>query len=190
MHYKRVWRHGDVEAMKEINADATIDERLRFHGWKVEQVTSYTSPCWLYQGRINRTGYGQFAYQNKELTVSRMAYHVWVGPVPDDSFVLHRCDVRHCINPQHLFLGTHKENMKDMADKDRAPKMRGELNGWHKLTNEDVIAIRKRRKAGEILRTMAEQFGVSESCISSVCTGKSWKWLTEGLTEPFKSDSV
>lgn len=190
MHYKRVWRHGHVEAMKEINADATIDERLRFHGWKVEKRRDYTDECWIYTGRINNNGYGQFSYRGKEVTASRMAYHAWVSPVPDELFVLHRCGVPSCIKPSHLFLGNNRENSEDMMAKGRNAWLHGETVGTHKLKESEVIQIRKRRKAGEILRTMAEEFGVSESCISSVCTGKSWKWLAEGLTEPFKSDSL
>ena len=95
--------------------------------------------------------------------------------------MLHRCDVRACVNPAHLFLGTPKDNSQDAVRKGRNTKLYGERNGKAKLTRADVLSIRRLCKRGGVYqKTVAQQFGVSEATVSYVVNGGRWQRLTGG----------
>lgn len=95
------------------------------------------------------------------------------GPIPKGLCVLHRCDNRPCLNPDHLFLGTKRENSRDMSEKGRTgvTDRAGEKHGESKLTD---VAVREIRSSKEKGRSLAAKFGVSESAVSLVRRGKSW----------------
>lgn len=101
----------------------------------------------------------------------RLAYAMKHGP-PGKLKVLHRCDVRACVNPHHLFLGTQQDNLADMRAKGR--QVRGTAVGGAKLTEDAVAAIRRRCAAGERQRDLAEEYGVAQSAISMATTGRNW----------------
>jgi predicted XRE-type DNA-binding protein len=95
--------------------------------------------------------------------------------------VLHRCDVRACVNPAHLFLGTPKDNSQDAVRKGRNTKLYGEQNGKAKLTRAAVLAIRRLCGRGGVRqKAVAKQFGVSEATVSYVVNGGRWANLTGG----------
>jgi hypothetical protein len=92
--------------------------KLRFdQKWTPVPITG----CWLWTGGTTAAGYGFFDFQD-EIHAHRASYAMHIGPVPEGLHVLHRCDVRQCVNPNHLFLGTQVDNMKDMAAKGRAQR--------------------------------------------------------------------
>lgn len=148
--------------------------------------------CWLFTGRILNTGYGRIAIsmgdgKRVHFSAHRAAYELAYGPIPQGLLVCHRCDVRHCVNPAHLFLGTHADNMADAAQKGRMMHgerhnsrtrrdtfPRGERHGMAKLTETDVRAIRDARAAGETGRSIAHHYGVSEDTISLIVRRKRW----------------
>lgn len=78
-----------------------------------------TSTCWLFTGCRNNHGYGKFSIGGVAIYAHRAAYALMVGPVPDGKKVCHRCDVPNCVNPAHLFIGTQRDNLRDMAEKRR-----------------------------------------------------------------------
>lgn len=76
--------------------------------------------CWLWEGSLHSTGYGTLYWDGTTQFTHRLSYRTFRGEIPDKLYVLHRCDVRCCINPNHLFVGTHQDNMDDMVSKGRA----------------------------------------------------------------------
>jgi NUMOD4 motif/HNH endonuclease len=141
------------------------------------------SGCWLWTGEVNGAGYGYFNLFNKRWISSRASYHALVDPVPDELVVCHHCDMPSCINPQHLFLGTHKDNSQDMLKKGRnkTPGMRGEALGHNKLTEAKVLEIRKLLSDGVKGSEIAKIMGVSNAAISRVKLNQYWKHVpTQG----------
>jgi hypothetical protein len=136
-----------------------------------------TPDCWLWQGMTNGDGYGlvrqYHGRRSHETRAHRFAYELIVGPIPEGLFVCHKCDVRNCVNPDHLFLGTNTENMQDAASKQRVPH--GTKHYRTKLTEDDVRDIRKASARGATRREVAERFGVSTQAIFSIATGRTWR---------------
>lgn len=94
----------------------SIDDKVITRFWKYVQKTD---TCWLWIGAIDTTGYGKLNIDRKAVSVHRLSYTLHIGTIPADLYVLHHCDVRACINPEHLFLGTHLDNIRDMLQKKR-----------------------------------------------------------------------
>lgn len=135
--------------------------------------------CWLWSAAISSTGYGAFSMSAGTLTTShRASYMLRVGPVPDGLFVLHHCDIRRCVNPAHLFLGTHADNMRDMATKGRdfrGPPLRGESNGMSKIRATDAAVIRALSSGGLSQRVIAARFNLSQSTVWAIINNKTWR---------------
>ncbi len=125
--------------------------------------------CWLWGGGDQSNGYGLFWAKGKAWRVHRWAYQHFIGPIPEGLYVLHKCDVRPCVNPEHLMLGTHLDNMRDMCAKGR--QLNGEANHNAKLTAVDVLGI---RVCGGTASQVAGRYGVSESTISQIRRGETW----------------
>lgn len=151
---------------KYARRNSPLAERLVFHG-----ATPNERGCVLWTGSKGRGGYGQMLWRGKMQKSHRMAWLAAYGPIPDGMCVCHRCDVRACINPAHLFLGTVSDNNADKALKERQSHMRGELCGTAKLTVAQVIEI---RAATGALREIAGRFGVNDRAISMIRLRKRW----------------
>lgn len=144
--------------------------------------------CWEWQAST-RNGYGQFTLEVGAVTYAhRFSYEKAIGAVPDGMCVLHRCDNRRCVRPDHLFLGTKADNAEDMVAKGRAltgdrnpsrtaPERlsRGSRNGAARLTEADVAEIRQRVLGGESRGSLARAFGVARMTISRAVSGESWR---------------
>ncbi len=85
--------------------------------------------CWIWKKSLTHSGYGRFQYQGKTLRTHRVSYELEYGSIPNEYFVCHKCDNTSCVNPQHLFLGTAKENTYDMISKGRLVRDRGKDKG-------------------------------------------------------------
>ncbi|HFD86883.1 MAG TPA: hypothetical protein ENJ35_04310 [Gammaproteobacteria bacterium] len=109
----------------------------------------------------------------KNVRAHRAAYMLFVGRIPEGKHVLHRCDNPSCVNPNHLFLGSHLDNMKDKTKKGRAVSLKGIKNPRAKLSEADVREIRARKGTSQV--DMAKEFGVSQAKICSVINFTSWK---------------
>lgn len=128
--------------------------------------------CWEWKKRIGRGGYGQASFECRSMQAHRVAWLVFCGPIPDGALVCHACDNRRCINPDHLWLGTHKDNVADMHAKGRQGDIAGSKNPQAKLTETQVLEIRTSQKSGYGL---AKELGVSQSTISLIRSRKNWK---------------
>lgn len=152
--------------------DFTTQDVARFNS-KIDK--SSPNGCWEWTATLNTHGYGQVWMRRKLYGAHRVSYEIHVGEIPDGMCVCHTCDNRRCVNPSHLFAGTHQENMKDRDNKKRAiVQGKGEANINHKLTEEDVREIRLRYASGFKCRFLAKEYGVSPSRISEVCSKKTW----------------
>jgi hypothetical protein len=145
----------------------------RFHE-KYVPVTE--SGCWIWVGANDgRCGYGKIKIQGKMVGAHRVSYELHIDDIPDGMYVLHKCDVPSCVNPDHLFLGTHSENMKDMYLKGRVDRS-GEKHYATSLTEENVKEIRRRYAAGGISQqALATEFGTTRSAVAMMVLRKSWK---------------
>lgn len=112
--------------------------------------------------------------------LSRVAYELLNGPVPPGLVVRHKCDDRACVNPDHLEIGTYRDNAQDMVTRGRAPTscpaIRGENHHRAKLTEGDVVSIRE--SSSETFQELADKFGVSKTTVKSIRRGDCWKHVT------------
>lgn len=142
------------------------------------------SGCWLWEGNVNNTGYGTFnpvGRGGKTLKAHRFSYATYRTEIPPGLCVLHKCDVPSCVNPDHLFLGTHTENMRDMAAKGRSKRgreapahLKGERAPWSKLTEQQAREIKVAVGAG---RLIGPRYGISAAQVNLIRRGKLWKHL-------------
>jgi hypothetical protein len=136
------------------------------------RVDKKETGCWDWRGYRNNYGYGAIVKKGKLVGTHRISWELYRGPIPENMCVCHKCDNRSCVNPDHLFLGTIRENNIDMLNKGR--NVRGERLHTSKLTPDDVIKIRSAQKTA---RQLAIQFGVTKSAIDKIRTRVTWKHL-------------
>lgn len=132
-----------------------------------------TGDCWLWAGSTNIHGRGQVNIDKHMISAHRVAYELTYGPIPDGLWVLHHCDVPLCVRPDHLFLGTHHDNMRDMAIKQRSTH--GSRSNFAKLDEATVIAIRE-MSSHVTPASIAGRFGVSASTVSRILAGVTWRY--------------
>jgi hypothetical protein len=135
-------------------------------------------PCWLWTGGINRQrgGYGMFALRKGVIRRShRIAWELASGADPGGLWVLHHCDNPPCVRPEHLFLGTPRDNSGDMEAKGRGNHPHGSARPQAKITEADVLAIREARQQGATGAELARQYGVHRTAIYHICQRDYWK---------------
>lgn len=131
------------------------------------------SRCWTWTAFKRPNGYGAF----RSRLAHRFSYELHNGAIPKGLCVCHRCDVRDCVNPEHLFLGTHLDNAKDRDHKGRCSRLSGESNAIAKLTDKQVMEIRSRPIFRGSGRALAKEFCVSPGIISEIISRKRWKHI-------------
>ena len=142
------------------------------------------SGCWIWTEQIDKRTdhlpYGEFWFQGKGVPAHRAAWILYKGVIPEGRIVCHSCDVPYCVNPSHLFIGTHKDNTADMMAKGRHEPMRvtrlGERNNMTKLTAVQAMAI---FNAIGNQYEIADAFGVTQGCVSLIKSKKNWKHIHE-----------
>lgn len=118
--------------------------------------------CWNWTASTSSDGYGRIGWKHSLLAAHRVSYQLHFGPFSDENKVLHTCDNPPCVNPDHLWLGTDKDNAQDRQRKGRGIQHRGEKHANHKITDAQVCEIRKRYADGSIsLYRLAREYGVS-----------------------------
>ena len=145
-----------------------LRERI-YRGVRLVRATG----CWEWQGSIDSCGYARVNVGGKNLTASRYAYGIFVGAIPDGLCVLHRCDNRKCVNPEHLYAGTKRDNSNDALERGRHAI--GERHPRARLTELAVVEIRRAASGGETQRSIARRLRVSRAAVWSAVHGLSWK---------------
>lgn len=148
---------------------------------------SKTDTCWIWTGGKRHFGYGVFSMGGKLYGSHRMSWELFKGAIPKGMWILHKCDNPSCVNPDHLFLGTPKDNMGDMIKKGRnrpkngwiaMMKVRkihfGESNPRSKLKGSEVEQILSTPKRFGYMSELARKFNVTHEAIRSVINGKTW----------------
>lgn len=127
--------------------------------------------CWLWNASTVHGGYGQFGYKGTMRRAHRVAYMLYVGEIPEGLQVLHKCDVPWCVNPDHFFIGTNTDNMRDKTSKGRGYTP--------KLTSEQALQIYHRVHAGERQQALAVEYRISRSMVSHIKKGINWAHTTQ-----------
>ncbi len=172
-HYQRFWAGLSLEPTV-IRGD---DER-RFWS-KVEK----TDTCWFWRGCLSVHGYGRFAMGKGSVAAHRYSYQLAFGKIPKGegyhgTCVCHTCDVRNCVNPTHLWLGSNADNSTDKISKGRDVVLRGEASGTARLKEADVLEIRRLYAIGGFTqKELGERFGVSEAGAQKIIARKIWRHI-------------
>lgn len=150
---------------KRFNTQADIARKLR----EKSEVTP--EGCIRWTGHVDANGYGKISYQGKDLLTHRAAYVTANGSIPGGAHILHKCDNPACINPDHLTVGTNRDNILDKAMKGRAGK---------RLDKAAVTEIKGMIAMGAKQQEIATHFGVNQSSISDISRGKAWRFVEMG----------
>ena len=149
------------------------------HGFDAKTITRFWTKvtkrskheCWEWDSWRYSTGYGGFEFKSglrhKHGSAHRLMWTIVNGPIPKGLYVLHRCDNRPCVNPDHLFLGTCQDNIRDAVAK-------GRFRNSAILTEHQVRKIRKAHAAGTAIARLAKRYGLTYQCIYAVIRRKSW----------------
>ncbi len=137
--------------------------------------------CWIWTAFTDKKkGYGSFGLNGKVERSHRVSWKINNLSIPPKILVCHSCDVTACVNPSHLFLGTNLENMKDRNSKNRQARPIGELQGAHKLIEDEIVEIRKLYSSGNYTQTeLAKMFNVDQTNISCIVNFLTWKHIKE-----------
>lgn len=162
--------NGVYQRSKPVDVTAEFMSRVR---------PNHLSGCWEWTGAKNGLGYGLFRLNGKAQRAHRVSILLHKKKDPTNMVVCHACDNPSCVNPDHLWLGTQKDNMRDMRQKGRSAKapslLKGEKHPRSKLTSEQVLAILGDDRTHVAI---AAQYGVSKSLIRSIKSGKTWRHVT------------
>jgi hypothetical protein len=143
----------------------SLAERLEYYS-----IPEPNSGCVLWLANVTSRGYGKLRCKNVTYSTHRAAFELAKGPIPDGLFVCHKCDVPSCINPAHLFLGTHEENMAD-----RDAKKRHSHHERHGMAKIDLATAAKIFASKGFQRDIAKLFGVSQTTVWFIKSGRHWK---------------
>jgi hypothetical protein len=128
--------------------------------------------CWLWIGNKNKLGYGKIWNLGKHVPTHRMSWMIYKGKIPKGLFICHHCDNPSCVNPEHLFLGTAKDNHDDCISKNRIAF--GKRNKSSKLTYDKAVEIRNLYKACKSMRKLGSVYNVSGNVIWHIIHNKTW----------------
>jgi hypothetical protein len=143
---------------------------------RLEKYVDKSGECWLWTAAKNAKGYGICA----DGLVHRAVYRQYVGEIDSGLYVLHKCDVRNCCNPSHLYLGDQKQNMADMTERGRCGRRGakpGEAHPMAKITEAQAKDLLERAKRGVSTAVLASEFSLSRNYVQRVISGYRWSHL-------------
>lgn len=168
------------DGIPRIGRDARTLEEVRDHLLKNRNIVirSLKTPCWEWTGLKGKSGYGAVFFRGKIWRTHRLSWFIKHGKIPDKIEICHDCDNPPCLNPAHLFMGTHLENMQNAKHKKRLVSHQGEDHGCSKLNEKQVTEIRSRYVANtNSVHILAKEFKVSKSTILLIATNRIWKHI-------------
>lgn len=144
--------------------------------WTKVSVGRGLDACWRWDASVVQgKGYGQFKLDGKMLHAHRLAYELIHGPIPGAMHVCHRCDNPSCVNPDHLFVGSAMDNVRDCMEKGRRRRGAwGEASNFAKITAEQVLDIREMARQSFPQWVIAEKHGISRPAVSVIVNRKTW----------------
>lgn len=163
-----------------------VNDMARFNKF----VDKSSGDCWTWTGaRLNPRGYGAFCLRGKNTSAHRASYVLFVGPIPKGVYVCHECDNPACVRPEHLFLGTPRDNWADAVSKGRINPVpppspwaggvcefnQGQRNRNAKLDDAAVREIRRLHLSGESGKSISARIGVARSTVSMILNSRTWK---------------
>ena len=169
-HHQRTKHSGDPNVLlRQWGTGSTHAERF----WsRVDKTES----CWLWTGTKGKNGYGSLMMNYKRWYAHRFAWFLTHGVEPK-GFLLHSCDTPLCVNPEHLREGTAAENSQDMVARNRT--RRGEDRPQSRITESDVVTIRRRVRNGETLKAIGTDFNLAPSTVCQIASGQRWGHVKE-----------
>lgn len=156
---------------------------MRYHQDTIKRLWARVAKgpgCWEWQGCRTVKGYGRMNFRVDgnlhQVYVHRMVWELERGEIPDGLSLCHHCDNPRCVRPDHIFVGTNSDNVRDGFSKGRFPA--GESSKLSKLTESQVVRIRLALVRGHLTqREIAAQFGIGQQNVSAIKRGKSWNWV-------------
>ena len=152
--------------------NGTVEERF----WAKVDASGGPAACWAWNASRDGFGYGHFATERRRIErAHRVSWRFSNGrSIPDGVLVLHRCDNPWCVNPAHLWLGTDADNVRDAVAKRRARGAVGERNQGAKLTESQVLDVRRRYREGARQVDIAAAFGIRQTTVSQIVRRETW----------------
>lgn len=173
------------DKFKKCDCTKSIEWMNRQYDSLFKNISINESGCWLWTGSSDKNGYGIFPNGRIDQRAHRASYKLMIGPINGELWVLHKCDVPGCVNPEHLYLGNVKDNVRDALERGRFPRgtnlkkaKKGSENGNSKLTESDIFEIRKSYNHYTMTaKALAIFYNVSEEHIKRILRRVNWKHI-------------
>jgi hypothetical protein len=152
------------------NRNGTPIERF----FKFISAQSHPNDCWEWLGVKSHQGYGNFTFNNHPVRAHRFSWELHGGTIPEGLLVCHHCDNPSCVNPLHLYVGTHVDNNNDTIKRGRNIDRKGSKHPCSVVTEKIALEIRSKSKQGQTGQELSREYGLCEATISNIKNRKSW----------------